>query len=529
MRDNSIQRSHRFALAPDRSMIELMYSHPFNPAADFVKASQLANSGTVKDIQEYLDKIGIVSYTNESGRYGFTATDIHGLDGDVIFFYLTRFYGPPVKGDLETKYIIKRYKRLATNDVTKGLARQIENNFEAFREYQNEFDKFFNHLNSFPEYPIEQNFGTHNRRRLLNDFFSYLKLLRAPNNLPVLTLNSVSQLSVKDRDRIYNFLKNYTDDILDNFIGKIDDLNNNTNRNSYLYSITRHLLSNRVFLLTSQEAELCINKQSTGLDNFADLGYGFLGQGSIIGGFRCYDVITDLFENFEGNTSEDGTIAFLDPSSRELRNFTTDDLKQFREAIAAERQGMAAHDEILARFDRYIRQSELQSSADYMGIKAFVNFANQSDANKQLVKNIFLNFFYMGMYMRQWRGPGNPYPIASNQTGESVSGLGRTQDFVQQNVDSTRDVFMQYFEQLPVPLQEAFWQFKLYSKQNLSSEIVDKGHSLRKMWNDVILRGTYCVRMASGPWSFTGAHYLKQILNENIPGFTLENGVPHII
>ena len=525
---NDIPIEYRFALQPTVSLVELMFSHPLNGAADFIKASQLANAPLISTIQAYLNERGIVTYVNDTGAYGFNAVDIVNLPKETIFFYLTRFYGPPVKGNLEVKAVEQKYIRLASNPVTKKLAAQIGSNFQTYREYQKEFDQFFSFLNTTPDYAVEGHFKTHNRTRLLNNFFDYLKLLRVPNNLSILTLNTISQLSVKNRDNIIKYLSRYSDDVLDTFIGKSDRLPDTLSRIQYVNAIAGELLAPRVFLMSPLEAELCQNKQSTGLDNFSDLNHGFIGQGSIINGFKCYDIFVDLFENFEGNTSDDGTVAFLDPSSREIRNFTTDDLIAFRAAVASERQGLAANQEVLARFDRYIRQSELQSSTDYMGIRAFTQFAAQSPQNRELVKNIFLNFFYMGMYMRQWEGVGNPYPTVSNQTGQSVGGLGRTQQVVQENVDNTRDTFVALFESLPENLQEAFWNFKLYFKQDARTPVVDRGTLLRKIWREVILQGTYCVRMASAPWAYTGAHYLKQILNEGIPGFTLTEGISHI-
>jgi hypothetical protein len=522
---SDVQQNYRFGLPPTVTLVELMYSHPFNRAANFIKASQLANSPKIQEIQNYLDECGVLFYTNETGTYGFKASDIVRLPKETIFFYLTRFYGPPERGNLESKAIERKYNRLATNETTRGLASQISANLPMYREYQNEFDLFFNYLNVTPDYPVEQHFGTHNRRRLLDNFFDYLKLLRVPNNLPLLTLNSIKQLSVINRDRVIAFLKNYTDDQINGLIGNSDQIPDTLSRNQYINSIAGEIISNRVFLMLPQEANLCINKKNLDLDNFADLTYVYIGQGSLMGGFKCYDIFTDLFDNFEGNTSDDGTIAFLDPSSREIRNFTTNDLKAFRAAAASGRGTIAPNQEIIDRFDAYIRQSELQSSADFLGIRLFRNFAAQ---NRELVRNIFLNFFYMGMYMRQWRGLGNPYPIVRDQTGQSVGGLGRTQQSVQENVDNTRDIFLPLFERLPVDLQEAFWNFKLYFKNDARSEIVDKGTTLRKIWRDVILQGSYCVRMASAPWAFTGAHYLKQILDEDIPNFVLNNGISHI-
>jgi hypothetical protein len=506
-----------FNFPSDRNMIEQMYSHPFNKAADFNQANGLAYTNDVRLIQKYLNERGIVT---------FKAEDIFNLQPIDKFFYLTRFYGPPQLGNLDTLSTSRKYIKLSSNEVTRRLATQVSVNFNLYQQFQNEFDQFFKTLNINPNYPIEQHFGTTSAERIYANFFDYLKLLKRPQNLPVLTLNTIRQLNTTNRDQIVKFLSNYLDNQIIGLVGDIDRLTNSRTRNALLKSAAQHLITNRTFILFPNEAELCNNKISVGGDKFSELGYVFIGKGSISTGFTCYDILTDLFENFDANTEDDGTITFIDPSSREPRNFTADDLKGFRDAVASGRGGITSDKKLLDKFNSYIRQAEIQESSAYAGIKAFRKFIMEDPQNKNLIRDILMIFFRIGMYMRQWKGPGNPYPIESSETGETVEGTGEAQDFVKQNVERETGTFWNNFIKFPKNFQEIFWNLPAYAKRG--NIIEDIGYNIRKLWNDVIQKGGYCVRLASNIWTFSGAYYLKQILNEEIVGFDLGRGVAHI-
>lgn len=528
---DDFRQNEQFHLPSNHSMIELMYSHPFNKTSNFTQASRLADNSTIPEIQNYLNERGVVT---------FKAEDIINFLPVDIFFYLTRFYGPPVTGDLESKAIERKYIQLAKNGTTKKIARQIASNISIYRQLQKEFDLFFNTLNSIPGYPIQKNFMDPNypidedlthgiRTRILNNFFAYLKILQVPKNIPLLTLNTVRQLNTTNQEQIIQFLSYYPDNAIIHLIGNIDRLPESRSRDQLLLSAARQLTMNRTFLLLPWEvefSEICNNSQTIDYEKFDELEHAFVGKGSITTGFTCYDIISDLFDTFAKNTDDNGFVTFIDVSSREPKNLTVEDLKAFREAVASGRGGTQPNKEILKRFDYYINQAEIQSSSNYNGIKAFRKYVAENVENADIVRNVFLNYFYMGMYMRQWKGPGHPYPIEACRTGETVEGEGQAPKTVKKNVAKAAGPFWKYFHQLPKDLQKSFWYFRVYSKQN--DRLEDIGYDNNKFWNDVIKTGNHCIRLASDRWSFTGAYYLKQILNEDIPGFDISRSIDHI-
>jgi hypothetical protein len=508
--------NERFGLPTStREIIELMLKYPFTKAANFILASKLANEPDVNRIQNYLDQVGIVH---------FKAENIINLPHADIFFYLTRFYGPPVVGDLSTRMVGQKYLRVASNEITKQLASDVSINIATYNLYQKEFGLFFAALNQDPNYPIQQNFGTESRQRLFASFFEYLKLLGKPTNLPPLTLNTIKQLNTPSTSQIRTFLSNYTDNDIIRLVGTGHRIDESYTRGQLIDIAARQLTSNRTFLLLPAEAELCNNRNTIVGEEFRELQYVFLGKGSFTTGFTCYD-ISEIFDSFNTNTDSEGITTFRDPADYS-RNFTVQDLKDFRSAITSGRAGIPADPTIVKGFNTYIARAELQNNVNFNSIRNLRAWANQSPDNKAIMRQILMQYFYMGMYMRQWKGPGNPYPILKSQTGRTVEGTGQTQEFVALNVTEAKRMFMENFNKLPSNLRDDFWQLRIYFYEN--GKVEDKGATIASRWKSVIDDGDYCVRLASGTWAFTGAYYMKQILNEEIPGFDLSQGLEYI-
>lgn len=504
----------RFALAAGRRIIELMLNYPFNRAANFIKASQLAHAPTVQSIQSYLDRIGIIH---------FRADDIIGLSPGDIFFYLTRFYGPPIDGDLNSQLLERTYLRQANNESTRQLAREIARNFEKFNKFRHEFDLVFSELNRNPNSTeIERVFDTNSRQRFMLQPFSYLELLRNAGNLPLLTLNTIRQLGTTDREQIITLLRRYSDRSIIQLVGtSIQDV---PSRSQLLLDAANILISTRVFLLTPFEADLCNNQESiTTLNEFRQLDTAYLGRGSFTTGFDCYE-IEDLINAFESHRDQNGVYTFVDPLN--LSNqFRVRDLMNFREALESGRAGIASNPQLLARFDNYIEIAHLQSQSDFQQIQRLRQWVNESPQNKDIMRNLLLNYFYMGMYMRQWNGPGHPYPITQSQTGRQANATSQLGIQIAENVHRAKLIVEQYISQLPADISEIFWNLRVYLRQN--NQIIEKERSIRYRWDEV-MNGSYCIRMASAPWGFTGAYYLKQIVNEEIPGFDLGQNIDFV-
>lgn len=513
---DSQNESQRFGLDLNRRIIEQMLTYPFNPATDFLLASRLANERNRDAIKRFLDDRGIVH---------FSVDDIINLQSNDIFFYLTRFYGPPVEGNLSSKAIQRKYFRRATNERAREILRILPEYIVTYRIFRQEFDLYFNRIIQNPNDPeIWQSLGVIDQDRFYQSFFNYLWLLRRRKSLPPLTLNTIKQLRPIDRETIKSLLDAYTDQEIIQLVG--NSINESESRMSFLTRAADLLLQSHVFVMQPYEARLCNNTESvyTG-DLFEELDYPFVGRGSFATGFDCY-TIQELFAAWELQRDANGDITFIDPL-RPSSTFRVPDLIEFRDALLAGRAGVAVPVDIVQRFNDYIEMARGQESSDYPKIRQLRQWANQNEENKALMRNYWTTYFQMGMYMRQWQGPGHPYPIAREATGrEEVVGTDREIQ-IATNVQNAKIQLEQTAAQMPQNIQDLINDLGVV--KHVNNQVESDRTKIGARYNRVINLGTYCIRMASGPWSYTGAYYLKQILNEHIPGFDLGANVEHIV
>lgn len=352
-----------------------------------------------------------------------------------------------------------------------------------------------------------------------------MELLRRPENLEKLTLKTVKFLDIPTSEELAAYLgQNYSDFEIEKLVGQIND---ELSRQEFLNEASSRLVRGKAYLLTSEESELCRNDSSILGDFFEDIDTVYLGLGNLAQGLTCY-VIDELIENFNHNTSSDGVVLFRDPQNYE-RNFSLKELEAIRDVLRSGRSGYEIPQNFIKQFEEYVQIHILQNSADFKTLGRLRSFANQSDENSEKIRKVFMSYFRTGMYMRQWKGPGNPYPIQKGDTGsEQQSGTDREVQ-ISTNVTEERSVFIQSLENLPKELQTVIWDLDMYNLNSKSSstEPEKRQHTIEGLFERVS-RGKYCIRMASGPWAYTGAYYLKQILNEDIPGFELSSGIRFI-
>lgn len=505
--------SERFEIPITGKLVKQMINHPFNPSANFITASQLAQYGTNEGINQYLKSRGI---------FHFTADDLNNLSINDTFFYLTRFYGPPMLGDLESKAIRRKYERNARNVESINIASRIPENIRIYSSFKNQFDAYFNAIVTDPDQEhIWTGLGANNKDRFYNSFFDYLELLGRPNSLPPLTLNTIKQLNANRKETLISFLKKYIDEDIVNLVGSID-LNF---RNDFLLEAAERLLQTKVFILRPYEAILCNNRESAVmLDEFNELEYPFLGRGSLANGFDCY-TLQELIDTFESNRTPNGIINFKDPLHYES-TFRVVDLRDFTDTLRTGRGETVLPQEIIDLFDNYVQQAELQKRSDYQQILQLRQWAKEDPANAEIMLNFWTSYFHMGMYMRQWKGPGNPYPVRADETGEEAGRGTATETEIMQNVTQEKIKMNEYMDQMPDTIREIIRG--LFVVKRYHGRVEPHGRTIYNLYTEVITRGVYCIRMASGPWAYTGAYYLKQIINKNIPGFNLGANVEYI-
>lgn len=504
-----------FLLQPKLQHFKLMFYYPFNPSADFIKASQLAANRDADGITKYLDERDIIT---------FNVNDIIKLGKWSIFFYLTRFYGPPIEGDLETNVLIRIYTKQSNNNLTKRLSRSISR--QPYNKYTNEFNAIFQHFNENPDSDYYLQLGALSVERFKNSFWNYLDLLGRPKNLPSLTLSTIRSLQPIDLTDLVDFLLNFTDQEIKNLVGDFTLPRGTDTRIGFVHRASYILLNPRTFLLIPTESSLCKNLETIALDEFSDLTHAFVGRGVLADGFDCYD-IPELFDYFEALKDADGTYVFRDPLHTSA-NFSVKDLEDLRNAVGSGRHGIPADKGVVDRFQKYIDQAILQENVGFAKIRKFRAFKSESPENNQLLKDLIMSYFHMGMYMRQWEGPGNPYPLLQSQTGSTVHGLGRAPGWIDENIYKERtERFEMLLAKLSPDLQEDFGNLHTYYYDE-STGPISVGVAINKRYKEVIVKGYFCIRMASGPWAYTGAYYYKQIFGEDIPGLDLSRGIDFI-
>lgn len=500
-----------FRMRPQRRTVELLLKYPVNPGADFFRALNLTHEHD--KIQAYLD---------EKGVRHFTAKDIENLSEDEIFFYLTRFYAPPPEMGLSVYLILRKYYQMANNERSRQIVNRLPGNMDVYNRDRRLFDFYFNMINVNPEDPlILSNVGATNETRFYNDFYNYLKIFQRPKSLPPLTLNTIRQLSSLSLRKLSEFLKDYSDQEIISLVG--DSIDTRPNRREFIEATAEILLENQCFLLLPIEADLCNNPETINLKEFKELGYVFVGKGNIARGFDCYD-ISEVFASFEANKSADGKINFHDPLHYD-RNFSMKDLQDFRDAFARGRGGFVPPaTQIVKILDDYIHQMGLQSSTNYNNILVLRNWVSESSENKRIMSDLWNAYFRMGMYMRQWKGPGNPYPLLERETGREAELGTRLESEINENIFKERVIFTDLMNSLPESIRKIIWSLPIYTLADRQwAENVNT--NIHQRYIEVIEKPTQstisCIRMASAPWVYTAAFYLRQTTGESISGFPL--------
>lgn len=153
--------------------------------------------------------------------------------------------------------------------------------------------------------------------------------------------------------------------------------------------------------------------------------------------------------------------------------------------------------------DYQIQQTELSDSI--YKLKQMVYKSN--------LRRLFVYLFAMGMYFRQWKGPGDEYPLLKEQT-EQTSGV-----YLDQAITMVHSKYIQALSGLD---DQNIYQ-ELPVVNIISGKLEFESDNIKNMYKHTIIQPESCIRMFSTTFIITGAYYLKVILGEDIPGYNLGN------
>lgn len=494
--------------------IELLLSHPVSPSADPRAAATIAITRSLPEIRDYLNRVGVTHLVPEEFFF---------LDHEDVFFYLTRFYGPPVYEALEIGVAIREMFRRANNRETRGMVRMIRKRYADYLRNKELFDVYFEAMKDEANHAaVLESVGTSELLRFLNSPLDYIMLIGRSRNLPPLTLVLIREMGITTEASTVDLLNNYTDDEIESLVGKIDE----DSRERFIEEAAVRLLERGFVLLTAEEAKLCSSPESvTSLEEFSEIEEVYFGYGSVATGFDCF-TFNDLLLSWRANTDEDGVTHYRSPVNAN-QVWTSAELEQLKLTLQRGRESLfTAPDFIIDEVSEAVEKAKSQEDGTAAALRLLSAWANRDEANRALLRSVWTTMFELGMYMRQWRGPGTPYPIRAETTGREFA-PGTDQELsLATNVTDAKTIYDKLISRLPEEIRttiESLLVMRLYG-----DAVERRAVSIKTLYDLTLIEGRECIRMASGLFSFTAAYYLKQTLDDEIPGYDLSHRIEYI-
>lgn len=380
-----ICKSLGIRLGLTRRDIELLISHPINPKANIEQALSLTAKRTGFLIDNMLRSYNVVE---------FTAIDVINLTDGQLFFYLTRFYGPPPPENISVKtwYIVMKYRKKAANKETQRLVDALEKQIDLYMIYKETFDKFF--YFTLADSTAWKHLDALNENIFLNSPFSYFHLLNRSNNLPSLSTTFINICS--NREDMYAILNNYTDREILNGMKELNlDEEKLKTREELINNVIDRLTSCRFMLLSASEAKLCNNKKNLNvLELVSESDEVFIGLDN-----DCFS-LQDLFNTWGTVSTDYNEVKFVNPLDINV-NWSSHNLEQLYLVL---KQGKVKR-YLLDEFFRFIRVAKMKEEWELNKIDR-IRRTDDKDALRQYL----INLFNLAMLMKGWKGSGTPYP-----------------------------------------------------------------------------------------------------------------------
>ncbi len=354
-----------------------------------------------------------------------------------------------------------------------------------------------------------------------NNVHRYKHILTRPATIGPIDKNLLSAGLLTNND-VKTLLRNYTDQEIFQYTGVYLPY---TNRNDILDNVNE-IRRNRKFFIPVVRS--CANEDTiTTLDETADMGIFIVGYGTMFEYF-CYN-LDDFLDSFREYPIEglEGVTAFRFRKPNEpAQDFTTEEIQGLVRLLEnyPNMEGVPA---ILEHLRNGLRRAREMTDYDR---QILVTFNGLPGTDKPIVREWLHQLFNTGMYMRKWKGPGNPYPVLQQDTQGpdpnikvneqlqilgyhpvarkpngnyppfSVSGItARLSKDGQKFVNDLRSIeYVRGDENVRTPRQQTR----------------TIGYYL-----DRVRKGNMCIRMASSIFVATGFYYMGVFYGENIPGF----------
>jgi hypothetical protein len=346
--------------------------------------------------------------------------------------------------------------------------------------------------------------GTDPRRYALGNLTRYEQVLRRPVNVP--PINELLRNPPVTINRFSEQAGIYTDQEL---LGASGYVGPYVNRADLLLHVFTLITEIEFFLLNRIDPTRVTNDQTTLLERFDELAPPYLGFGRALQ-YRIYslDEVNTAF-----HVNDNGEIEFPRPENpREA--FTSEELGSFQEVLLQFRERDPTQRTLVLEIEAKIARGILmRTSQDRNTTNVRRALREASQEVRDVVKTIFTNLFYAGMYMRRWRGPGHPYPFQERETLVSLDPqpmailtLGHVSEGLEQLRNLPGGVNIADLLETLRTVQIQRGQTYTYTGRNLFE------------YAGIIASGRECIRIGSLYMVTSGYYYLLTFFGEAVPG-----------
>lgn len=240
-----------------------------------------------------------------------------------------------------------------------------------------------------------------------------------------------------------------------------------------------------------------INKETTSLVAVTDMSTFMVAYGSLTK-YTCYE-LDELRDSFY---ITDESAEFRDPQNLN-RLWSDEEAKQLSQLLDAYPVNTSIF-QLQQQIVKVIEQKEINRNTDTATIKSFNAMPVES---KQRITHILEKIYEVGWYMRRWKGPPNPYPVAAKSTKINVDPAILASPilyYIKQELGKFNSAEIKCFNLL-----------RVYSyRQN---KLVNDEGKLCNLFKDVV-NDKYCIRVASTYFIVTAHIYLTKMVRVDMKG-----------
>lgn len=274
-----------------------------------------------------------------------------------------------------------------------------------------------------------------------------------------------------------------------------------TDRNELVLNIANCIYNRQFMFIPVRSLTRSINKMTTvGLTCVTATDVLMLCYGTPLK-YITYELY-DLIESFRNNNS--GSIVEFSHPEDKNKKFTLNDIEGLKNLLKCYETNSDITD-LLNIIRTGFDDVEKDIDHDYIARKQLYAFDKNT---RDYIREFLREIFYTGMYMRQWSGPGNPYPLKMETTKTGIN--------PDEKVASHIGTCLELLNKMGVLGKKFCFDLKICAYTS-DKNIDNRYGSFINEWK-LVIKGEQCIRIASRKFVGTGYHYLRSLFMETIPG-----------